>query len=65
MEIVLQFLLQFLGLDEVHPTNYLLEIAGGNVCHQRMITSPLCANLLFLIGGYDSVQLNRVRDNRS
>lgn len=42
------------------PTNNILSLAGQALCQERAVIQELCANILFLIAGYDSEQLDRV-----
>lgn len=35
-------------------------MAGQVICKKEALTQALCSNLLFLIVGYDSEQLNKV-----
>lgn len=49
-----------LGAYEFLPTMEFLQIAGQSLCRDEAIFQELCANVLFLLGGYNSEQLNRV-----
>jgi hypothetical protein len=49
-----------MGIHEFLPSNDLLTLAGQFVCNEQVITVEVCANVLFLIGGFNSEQLNRV-----
>ena len=49
-----------MGHNEFMPSSDLLTLIGQFVCHEQAITVEICANVLFMIGGYDSGQLNRV-----
>lgn len=49
------------GLNEFLPSNKLIQEAGGLLCHDESIFQEVCANVLFLIAGYNSPSLNRVR----
>ncbi|XP_019872675.1 lipase 3 isoform X2 [Aethina tumida] len=48
-----------IGLNEFLPTNNILSLAGQALCQERAVIQELCANILFLIAGYDSEQLDR------
>lgn len=51
-----------LRMYEFFPTSEFLQIAGQTLCHDEAIALELCANLLFLLSGYNSEQLNRVNN---
>jgi hypothetical protein len=55
-----QFLLDLIGEYEFLPHSELLTIIGEVFCNEQAITVEVCSNVLFLIAGYDSSQLNRV-----
>jgi len=48
-------------MDEFLPHNELLSQAGQTLCNEKAITVEICTNSLFLIAGFDSEQLNKVR----
>lgn len=50
---------QLLGVHEFMPNSDLLEAGGYYVCRDESPIQELCANVVFLIGGYNSEQLNR------
>lgn len=54
----LSFLLPMLGINEFLPNNDLLTLGGKLLCQDGAFTQALCSNVLFLIAGYDSVELN-------
>lgn len=37
-----------------------MSIAGDALCSERAIVQEVCTNMLFLIAGYDSIEMNRV-----
>lgn len=49
-----------LGMHEFAPTNEFLNKVKRAVCDEDAITQPLCQNVLFLIGGWGTDQLNKV-----
>jgi hypothetical protein len=49
-----------MGHHEFMPSSDLLTLIGQFMCHEQAIAVEMCANILFMIGGYDSGQLNRV-----
>jgi hypothetical protein len=49
-----------MGHYEFMPSNLLLTLIGQALCNEQAITVEICANVLFMVGGYDSGQLNRV-----
>lgn len=55
-----QWALNLLGVHEFFPTNILLKQSSYILCRDRSMFQEICANVLFLIAGYDSKELNRV-----
>nr|ATU82879.1 secreted Esterase/lipase protein [Pristhesancus plagipennis] len=55
---VLSWVAEHLGIYEVLSNSFILHLLDASVCRQTAVTRPLCDNLLFLIAGYDSQQLN-------
>jgi len=49
-----------MGFYEFMPSNHLLTLIGQAMCHEQAITVEMCANVLFMVAGYDSGQINRV-----
>ena len=49
-----------MGFYEFLPSSELLTSAGQVLCNEQAITSDICGNVLFIIGGFDSQQLNEV-----
>ena len=49
-----------MGYYEFMPSSDLMTLIGQGYCNELAITVDMCVNTLFLLGGYDSGQLNRV-----
>jgi hypothetical protein len=49
-----------MGYYEFMPSNQLLTLIGQALCNEQAITVETCANILFMVAGYDSGQLNKV-----
>ncbi|XP_069681265.1 lipase 3-like [Periplaneta americana] len=49
---------ELLGGFEFLPESALAPLIGGLLCNKRVATSSICANVMFLVSGYDSQQLN-------
>ncbi|XP_022187146.2 lipase 3 [Nilaparvata lugens] len=47
------------GVHEFIPGNTAVTTLGRQLCQEKALTSTICSNILFLIAGYDSRQLNR------
>ncbi|CAD7082798.1 unnamed protein product [Hermetia illucens] len=47
------------GSHEFMPNSELFEIGGSLLCKDEALTQDLCANVLFLISGFDSENLNK------
>jgi hypothetical protein len=58
--VVLQWLLDLIGLYEFLPRSELLSLIAETLCNDHAITVDLCSNVLFLLAGFDSSQLNKV-----
>jgi hypothetical protein len=50
-----------MGIYEFLPQSELLSLVGEIFCNEEAITVDICSNVLFLIAGYDTQQLNKVR----
>lgn len=48
------------GVDEFLPSSNFMEFIGQALCNDNAITQGLCGNVLFLLCGFDSGQLNQV-----
>lgn len=48
-----------LGMHEFFPSNKMMKKGGYFLCRDESIFQSVCANVLFLIAGYNSEQLNR------
>uniref|UniRef100_A0A1B0D593 Partial AB-hydrolase lipase domain-containing protein n=1 Tax=Phlebotomus papatasi TaxID=29031 RepID=A0A1B0D593_PHLPP len=56
----LDLLSGLIGVNEFMPSNVFTRIGGKYACMDHSPFQEICANMLFLIAGYDSEQLNRV-----
>jgi hypothetical protein len=56
----LQLLLNLMGIHEVLPSSQLLRLVGQVLCNDQAITVDICADILFMIVGFDYEQLNKV-----
>ncbi|KAG8230455.1 hypothetical protein J437_LFUL009944 [Ladona fulva] len=54
----IEWVAEFFGIDEFLPNSDLLDMVGAALCKDDAITQSLCSNILFLLCGYDSQQLN-------
>lgn len=54
------WVLKMLGVYEFLPSSELLIQGGSILCNEQSPFIEVCANVLFLIGGYNSKQLDRV-----
>ena len=54
----MQWLLEFMGVNEFMPTSPLMELLGATVCRANNPIKGICSNILFLIAGYNVDQLN-------
>lgn len=48
-----------IGAREFLPSTQMMQDGGALLCQDKSPFQEVCANVLFLIAGYDSVQLNR------
>jgi len=60
LEGMLQWLVGLIGADEFSPNQWLMQEMAKYVCG-NVVTKLLCEDVLFLIGGPDSDQLNSTR----
>lgn len=56
----LQTALEAVGTYEFQPTDDFLNSVKSTVCDADASTQPLCENVMFLIGGYGTDQMNKV-----
>lgn len=49
-----------IGLYEFLPHSDFMELAGMTLCRDESSFQDVCSNILFLIAGYDSQELNEV-----
>jgi len=61
LNISLQELMKLIGKHEFKPIGKILKMFKEVACTEDAITQPLCANLLFLFGGFNKDQFNAVR----
>lgn len=52
-----------LRITEFMPNTKFLVEQTQVVCHDNAMTQDVCSNILFLVAGYNSEQLNKVRIN--
>jgi hypothetical protein len=58
--LTLQWLLGLMGIYEFLPSSELLSLVGQLLCNDQAITVDICGNVLFIIAGFDSQELNKV-----
>lgn len=58
-----QMMLRLFGDREFLPNRGVIEILRKMVCTHEPMGTEICENIVFLIAGFDSAQLNLVRDN--
>lgn len=54
-----EWIVKFLGVYEFLPSTQMMEDGGYWACRDESPVQEVCANVLFLIGGFNSAQLNR------
>ncbi|GJQ87639.1 hypothetical protein Trydic_g17464 [Trypoxylus dichotomus] len=54
-----EWVLGFLGVDEFMPSNDLFSLIGQIACNDESFVQGICASVFFLIGGWNSAQLNQ------
>jgi len=59
---VLSWWLQYVGMGEFLPDNFITKWLADLVCGFSW-TNPMCANVMFLIGGPNSKQMNLTRES--
>ncbi|GAB0092452.1 Lipase [Sergentomyia squamirostris] len=50
-----------LGMNEFMPSNDMMQRGGYTLCRDTSSFQEVCANALFLIGGFNSAELNRTQ----
>lgn len=55
----LDFIFKLVGAHEFLPNNDFFKMAGQIICNEKAITQVLCSNIIFLLTGYNSEQLNK------
>jgi len=55
----IETIIKMLGVYEFMPSNDMMVDGGKLVCQDESPFQEVCANVLFLIGGFNSAQLNR------
>ncbi|CAL8103706.1 unnamed protein product [Orchesella dallaii] len=53
-----EWLLGMFGLYEFLPSNAFMDFIGQTVCHQNSLIKDICSNVLFLVAGFDSDQMD-------
>jgi len=53
-----EWILNTLGAYEFLPNNELMDFLGATICHQQSLLQGLCSNVVFILCGFDSAQLN-------
>jgi lysosomal acid lipase/cholesteryl ester hydrolase len=54
----LEWILRMLGLNEFLPDSVLMDFLGATICDRNSPIKGLCSNVLFILCGYNSAQLN-------
>jgi hypothetical protein len=49
-----------MGIHEFMPSSELLTLVGQVLCNEQAITVEICANVLFIVAGFNSEQLDKV-----
>ena len=55
----IETVMKMFGVYEFMPSNEMLVNGGKYLCKDQSLFQEVCANVLFLIGGFNSQQLNR------
>ncbi|XP_052866732.1 lipase 3-like [Anopheles cruzii] len=55
----LDWIMRMLGVNEFLPSSDMMTLGGQLLCRDQALFQEVCANVLFLIGGFNSPQLNR------
>ncbi|XP_047122127.1 lipase 3-like [Schistocerca piceifrons] len=65
LQIVSQFidqvevLLQMIGMNEFNPNSEFMQLVGELMCSDEAFTQDICANIMFMIGGFNEAELNK------
>ena len=59
-----QFLIKLLGIKDFAPSNWLVKLLADTICYNH-VTESICSNIMFLMCGYDTSNLNDVRYSHS
>ena len=54
----IQWLLDYLGLYDFLPSNWLMEWWAAKVCDEKMMHHGICENIMFLVAGYNENEMN-------
>ncbi|KAF4520578.1 hypothetical protein B566_EDAN011131 [Ephemera danica] len=54
----IEWLLEMIGVDEFLPSNNFFTFMGQAACRDEALFQIVCSNIVFLIAGYDSAQMN-------
>lgn len=57
----MQFLMKLFGVNEFLPSNKLIALLSDMLCADSEVYLPVCTNILFLLFGTDTEQMNTVR----
>ena len=55
----IETVMKMFGVYEFLPSNEMMADGGKYLCKDQSLFQEVCANVLFLISGYNSEQLNR------
>ncbi|XP_058064940.1 lipase 3-like [Anopheles bellator] len=55
----IEWIMKMLGVNEFLPSREMLTLGGQRLCQDESPVQEVCANVIFLIGGFNSAQLNR------
>ncbi|KAG8230454.1 hypothetical protein J437_LFUL009942 [Ladona fulva] len=54
----IKWLTKMIGMNEFLPSTNFMSFVGDELCREQVVTQGICNNILFLLCGYDSNQLN-------
>jgi len=55
-----EFLIKILGVRDFAPSNWLIKLLADTICDVK-VTESICANIIFLLCGYDTSNLDKSR----